>query len=115
MPASYALAQHDALQEASDNMLPSERVLAFLDDLYVITCKARTAAAYQEPASCVERKAGVQSHLGKLRAWCKAGGPEPAELEDVSPDAWPADLLEERNDLVERVEGDWRQQRGRQC
>ena len=37
MPALYALAQHDALVEADGQLLPSELLLAFLDDLYVVT------------------------------------------------------------------------------
>ena len=100
MPALFALAQHDALEEASGNLLPSERLFAFLDDLYVVTCKARAAAAFEEVASCVERKAGVQSHLGKLRAWCRSGGPAPADLRDISEDVWTADLPDAQNGLV---------------
>ena len=100
MPALYALAQHDALAEASGNMLPSEHLFSFLDDLYLVTCKARAAEAFEEVAGAVERHAGVQSHIGKLKAWCKAGGPPPADLAEVSADAWKADLPDEENGVV---------------
>ena len=100
MPALFALAQHDALVEASGNLLPSERIFSFLDDLYLITCRVRAAEAFEEVASCVERHAGVQSHLGKLRAWCRGGGPAPADLEAVSTEAWTADKPDEQNGLV---------------
>ncbi len=100
MPALFALAQHDALVEASGNLLPSERIFSFLDDLYLITCRVRAAEAFEEVASCVERHAGVQSHLGKLRAWCRGGGPAPADLQAVSTEAWTADKPDEQNGLV---------------
>ena len=41
MPALFALAQHEGLVAASRNLLPSERLFAFLDDLYVVTTRAR--------------------------------------------------------------------------
>ena len=36
-PALYALGQHDALQRAAEGLDPSDSLLAFLDDLYVVT------------------------------------------------------------------------------
>ena len=100
MPALYALAQHDALAEASGNLLPSEHLFSFLDDLYVVTCRARAAAAFEEVAGRVEALAGVKSNYGKLRAWCRGGGPAPPDLADISEDAWTADLPDEQNGLV---------------
>ena len=100
MPALYALAQHDALVEASGGMLPSEHLFSFLDDLYIVTSKARAAEAFEEVADAVERHAGVQSHIGKLKAWCKGGGPAPADLAGISEGAWKADLSEEENGLI---------------
>ena len=66
-PAFYAVAQHDALEAARGELLPSEHILSFLDDLYVVTTKARAAAAFRVVAEEVERRAGVRSHLGKLK------------------------------------------------
>ena len=100
MPALYALAQHDALVRASENLLPSERILSFLDDLYVVTCRARAYEAFDEVARQVEEHAGVQTHLGKLRAWCSGGGPPPADLAAECPDAWTADKPDEANGIV---------------
>ena len=100
MPALYALAQHEALVEADSNLLPDERLFSFLDDLYLVTSRARAAEAFEDVAGSVKRHAGVQSHLGKLRAWCRGGGPAPPELQDISAEAWTADLPEEQNGLV---------------
>ena len=100
MPALYALAQHDALMQASENLLPSERIFSFLDDLYVVTCRARAYEAFEEVARQVEEHAGVQTHLGKLRAWCSGGGPPPEDLAAECPEAWTADRPDEANGLV---------------
>ena len=100
MPALFALAQHDALAEANESLLPDEHIFAFLDDLYVIASKARAGEALQEVAWKVETRAGVRSHTGKLRAWCKRGGPAPSDVQDISEDAWTADLPDEENGIV---------------
>eukprot|EP00959_Pyramimonas_sp_CCMP1952_P470508 9496763-Pyramimonas_sp.AAC.1 len=71
MPALSALAQHDGLVEAESMLQPSERILSFLDDHYVVTTRDRAAAAFRIVANAVERHAGVRSHLGKLRAWSR--------------------------------------------
>ena len=74
MPALYALAQHDGLVAANDNLLPNELLLSFLDDLYVVTCRSRAYDAFQEVTTAVEECAGVRTHLGKLRRVWSAGG-----------------------------------------
>ena len=100
MPALYALAQHDALVEADGNLLPNERILSFLDDLYVVTSRARASEAFREVAASVEYHAGVKSNLGKLHAWSKGGGEAPPEIAALGPDVWTADLPEEQNGIV---------------
>ncbi len=64
MPALYSLAQHRALVEAAGQLLPTERVFAYLDDLYVLTTRPRMRTAFEVVASAVERVAGVRTHLG---------------------------------------------------
>ncbi len=83
MPALFALGQHDSLEEASAELEPGERLFAFLDDLYVVSKKTRARAAMNSVAGCVERGAGVKTHLGKIRAWCRGGGPAPADFADL--------------------------------
>ena len=100
MPALFALAQHDALAAASGEMMPDEYIFAFLDDLYIVTSRARAGEAVQDVAWKVERHAGVRTHTGKLRAWSKGGGPAPPDLEDIGDEVWTADLPEEENGVV---------------
>ena len=40
-PALFALGQHDALQQAATALHPDDSLLAFLDDLYVVTQPSR--------------------------------------------------------------------------
>ena len=68
MSALYALGQHEALRQATAELQAGEHLFAFLDDLYLLVSKARVAAAYSTLATGVAEHAGVQSHLGQLRA-----------------------------------------------
>ena len=100
MPALYSLAQHDALVEADGHLLPTELLFAFLDDLYVVTTRGRAHEAFETVTECVERKAGVRTHLGKLKAWSTGGGPAPIGLSAIGPDVWTADKPDNLNGLV---------------
>ena len=86
------------------NYFRAKGSLAFLDDLYVTTTKGRPCEAFKTVASCVERHAGVKSHLGKLKAWSKGGDEAPTELEALRPtdedSVWQADKPDELNGLV---------------
>eukprot|EP00973_Karenia_brevis_P015057 2056424-Karenia_brevis.AAC.1 len=111
MPALFALAQHDALQAAAGRLATGEKIFSFLDDLYVVTTRDRAHVAFEEVASQVERHAGVRTHTGKLKAWCRGGGPTPPGLVAVEAQAraanaaegreaqpvWTANLSEDRN------------------
>ena len=79
---------------------PTEKVFAFLDDLYVTTTRERAHTAFQAVAQEVEQKAGVRTHLGKLRAWSRSGGPAPAGLAALGPEVWTADKAAEKNGIV---------------
>ena len=87
-------------RSASLNLLPSERVFSFLDDLYLVTTKARAGVAFQELAGQVERHAGVKTNLGKLRAWCRGGGAAPPDLATFGAEVWTADKPKEENGLI---------------
>ena len=100
MPALFSLAQHDALESANQELLPDERILAFLDDLYIITSEARAAEAFTTVASHVHEQAGVQSHEGKLKVWSRGGGDAPADLLEINEHAWTASLPDVDNGIV---------------
>ena len=87
MPALYALGQHDGLAAGAARLHPEDFAVAFLDDLYVKTTKERARAAFDAVTEAVEEHAGVRTHLGKLRAWCRAGGAAPPGL--AAPGMWP--------------------------
>ena len=44
-PALFALGQHNALARAAGGLHPSDNLLAFLDDLYVVTVATRARPA----------------------------------------------------------------------
>ena len=67
---------------------------------YIVTSRARVGEAFREVARHVESHAGIRSHTGKLKAWCRGEGAAPDELADVSADAWTADLPDHENGLV---------------
>ena len=103
MLALYALGQHAALQRTNARLQQGELLLAYLDDLYLVTTRDRARAAFDEVTSAVAELAGVRPHLGKLRAWSRAGGTAPPGLEgfgDEGDPAWRGDLPPELNGLV---------------
>ena len=100
MPALYALAQHDALAEAAAALEPGERIFSFLDDLYLVTSQERARAAFETVATSVEKHAGVQSHMGKLRMWSSAGVDALPEVAELRADVWTASKPAESNVLV---------------
>ena len=100
MPTLYSLAQHDALVEADGQLLPTELLLAFLHDWYVVTNRGRAHEAFETVTECVERKAGVRTHLGKLKAWSSGGGLAPIGLSAIGLDVWSVDKSDNLNGLI---------------
>ena len=91
MPALYALGQHQALEVANAQLVPGEHLFAYLDDIYLITTRARARAAFDAVAAAIETHAGIRAHLGKLKAWSPIGGPAPTDLATLGPDVWRSD------------------------
>ena len=102
MPAFYPLGQHDGFRAGAAQLHADDFVVAYLDDLYVKTTKGRAYAAFTAVSQAVEHHAGVATSYGKLRAWCRGGGPAPPDLLTL-PDGeeiWIADLPDERNGVT---------------
>ena len=89
-PALYALGQHDALQRAARALHPADSLMAFLDDLYVITVPDRAREALDGTVRAVKENCGIASNLGKTRVFGQEGPPPPG-IETLGQDVWRGD------------------------
>ena len=80
MPALFCLGIHDALQAARAQLLPGEALLAYLDDIYILTTPERARAAYNVVTPNIRQFAGIEANLGKTECWCAGGGAAPADI-----------------------------------
>ena len=95
MPALSALAQHPALAELQGQLLPSEAVFAFLDDIYVVAEPERVRPLLDALSAALWEHARVRLHAGKTRIW-NAAGEELPSIADLaaagsSDPAWVGD------------------------
>ena len=77
MPALFSLGLAAALREAQERLQPGELVIAYRDDLYIVTAPERARAAYDIVTGIVANRCGVQPNLGKTVCWNAAGGLPP--------------------------------------
>ena len=90
-PALYAIGQHAALLAAQSRLQADEEVVAFLDDLYVLTTLPRARVARDVVAGAVEAGCGIASNHGKTRIFGWSNAPAPPEVADLGPDVWRGD------------------------
>ena len=72
MPALFSLGQHRSLEAIQVRLRPSERLFAFLDDIYAVCSPGRAADVFttiQEQLATV----GIGIHDGKTQLWNRAG------------------------------------------
>ena len=62
MPALFSLTLHSALQAISRHLQPEEALLAYLDDLYVISAPARTVPIFHLLETHLRAHAGISLH-----------------------------------------------------
>ena len=62
MPALYSLGVAAALRAAQSRLLPSGFLIAYLDDLYVVTAPERARAAYDTVTAAVWQGCGVAAN-----------------------------------------------------
>ena len=97
-PALFSLGLHDALWKARAELHKEDLLVAYLDDVYVLTTRARAKTAFDVVQKWIQLDAGIRTHLGKTQCWAKAGGEAPpriAELNSREPDSepvWKGDL-----------------------
>ena len=73
MPASFAPGLHQALVAVQAGLLPSERLFAFLDDIYVVCSPDRVADVHASLQAELWRHARIQVHQGKTQVWNRDG------------------------------------------
>ena len=79
MPALYACGQHRALVHVSEDLLDTERLFAFMDDIYVSSKPDRTGALHQSLDREMWEHARIRLHQGKTQLWNRGG---------VAPEGW---------------------------
>ena len=85
MPMLFA-----ALTATSDRLFGSERLLAFLDNQYVVTTPERTVEVHNVLREELWRHARIRVHHGKTRIWNRGFIPDRCdELEAAAQDADP--------------------------
>ena len=75
MPLLFSLGIHDALH-ASQQGLGSKHLMAFHDDVYVVTLPHRVAQPFSVVLEQLRRHSNIRVHLGKIKVW-NASGVEP--------------------------------------
>ena len=73
MPALFSLGQHGSLQAVQVTLRPTEYLLAFLDDIYLVTEPARIATVHRELGFHLWTHARISLHAGKTQIWNRSG------------------------------------------
>ena len=69
MPLHFALGQHAALVAVQSKFIPEEKLMAFLDDIYVVIRPERIGAVYVSLQNELLAHSGIRIHGGKTRVW----------------------------------------------
>ena len=83
MPALFCLAMKPALEEIQSRLGEGDLVLAYLDDVYILTRPERARAAYDVAAEVLSRVCGIQVNRGKLVCWNKTGADAPQGISEL--------------------------------
>ena len=90
MPLLFSLGLHRALRAVSDRLLPSQRLLAFLDDICVICSSDRVVSVHVALPEELWAHSRIQVHQDKTQLWNCRGGPCQLGSDDgCSPDCTP--------------------------
>ena len=77
MPALFSVALKPALSAIQARLGPGELVVAYLDDIYLITAPENARRAYDITAEVLRQMCGIEVNQGKLVCWSRAGGAAP--------------------------------------
>ena len=84
MPALFSLGLHDAIHHASQQLRQGEQIVAYLDDIYLLTGRDRARTVYDLTTEAIRTHAGIQPNLGKTESWCSGGGPSPPGIQELT-------------------------------
>ena len=73
MPMLFSLELHAALMAVAARLREGERLLAFLDDLYIVTSPDRTVEVHNILREELWCHARISLHQGKTRIWNRGG------------------------------------------
>ena len=95
MPGLFSVGQQEVLEEIRHRLHPDDVVVAFLDDVFIITSPDRARAAYDIAAEVMPRRIGVQLQTRmkstKTREWCRRPFPAPPGIAELGEDVWRSD------------------------
>ena len=87
IPMLFSLGLDQSLRIAQSRLQENETLLAYLDDLYILTTPERAYDAYNIVTQTVYESCGILPNLGKAVCWNKAGTPPP-RIEELGPEVW---------------------------
>ena len=67
------MSQHEALQAISRGLLPSEKLFAFLDDIFIAAAPERLAILHRSVETALWDHARIRINKGKTQIWNRAG------------------------------------------
>ena len=73
MPLLFNLGLHTSLKSISDRLLITEKIFAFLDDIYLVCRPNRVAAVYEIVRQKLQRHTNIDIHSGKTKIWNRSG------------------------------------------
>ena len=86
-----SVGQHEGLEQAAADLQAGEELLAYQDDLYVITRSARAKPALDVVTNRVQEHCGIASNVGKTRVYNTGGDPAPHGVAALGDDVWRGD------------------------
>ena len=103
MPALFSVALAPALHDLQRELRPTEQVLAYLDDVYILASPDRVALLYRRLEDLIWQRARLRLNASKTRVW-NAAGVLPDAVPQLAPDSavWVGDtaLSPEQRGLV---------------
>ena len=103
MPALFSVALAPALHDLQRELRPTEQVLAYLDDVYILASPDRVALLYRRLEDLIWQRARLRLNASRTRVW-NAAGVLPDAVPQLAPDSavWVGDtaLSPEQRGLV---------------